>query len=170
MLLQCIMVFHCILNKILPWPTATIWVTSKVSPCTTHLLSPIPPNLSSHSLSQICQIHFYLKVFLTLLFPQHGTLFLQFSCVSALLQHDWGLQEGLLSLTLLYFIYSSHLNVSLKLSCFICLLVHCRLPLEHNLYYSNTLIVFYGLYSQLLGQGQVYCRHSIHILNEWMTP
>lgn len=76
--------------------------------------------------------------FLRLLFPQHGNLFLQFGCVAAQLKHSRGLQQDLSSITLLCF-YSMHLSVSKIIS--FCFLVHCRLSLEYNLYYSNNYIL-----------------------------
>lgn len=69
MLLQCIMVFHRTLNKILPWPysyhTMKSPLTSKASPhiYTASLYRPPLQDLSFRSLSQTCEIHFHLKAF-----------------------------------------------------------------------------------------------------------
>lgn len=136
------MVPHCTLNKIntLPWPVVTVRLSPNLflkPTCITSLYHPSPPSLNFRSLSQTWQTHSYLRL-LPLLFSQCGALFSQLNYVSMQQTHNWGLQQGLPSITLFYWLHSL---MSLRLSHPMCVLVQCLLSLEYSLHESNSCIL-----------------------------
>lgn len=128
-------------------------------------LPPWPPFQSFCSLFQTCRINSYLRAF-GFAVPSLSTELSSPNSVCLSSVEKQSRSSARPSLYYIAVLFTPSTYLSLKWSCFICLLAHCLLSLEYNLYYSNNYILCVLFPASRTVPG--HARHSLCVLNEWM--